>query len=317
VAPGAGEHEPTALALHTLGRFLLDAGYRFVTVTPATHERVEARDGSPVARTLRDLFGWNRPLTSGLVPPSLVALLGDAQLWVETARGPRSAVRAATVDNRLYFHTSFPTDAPDAVFFGPDTYRFVRFLRAVLPTAERLVDLGAGSGAGGLEALATGRVGRLVLTDINARALAFSRSNAALQVGGPDRAEVEYAHGSLLDAVDGSFDAVVANPPFLVDEAARAYRNGGGDRGIDLSVRMVEVALRRLVAHGTLVLYSATPIVEGKDLLLRALRPLLAASGRRWDYDEIDPDIFPEELTRTAYRDVERIAAVGLVVRGR
>ena len=44
----------------------------------------------------------------------------------------KSRVRLATIDDLLFVHSAFPTDPPDAVFFGPDTYRFVRFVRSFL-----------------------------------------------------------------------------------------------------------------------------------------------------------------------------------------
>ena len=117
--------------------------------------------------------------------------------------------------------------------------------------------------------------------------------------------------------MSGVVDAVIANPPFLVDSLARAYRHGGGSRGLDLSLRIVGDALTRLRPGGTLALYSAAPVVGGRDLLLASLTPLLEARAASWEYGEIDPDIFGEELEGPAYRDVERIAAVGLVATAR
>ena len=38
-------------------------------------------------------------------------------------------------------------------------------------------------------------------------------------------------------------------------------------------------------------------------------------AGCTMAYREIDPDVFGEELERPAYRDVERIAAIGAVFR--
>jgi hypothetical protein len=103
---------------------------------------------------------------------------------------------------------------------------------------------------------------------------------------------------------------VVANPPYLADEMHRAYRDGGGALGADLSVRIAREALERLPRGGGLVLYTASAIVDGEDLLLRALLPHLR--GTRFDYRELDPDVFGEELDRAAYRNVERIAVVAL-----
>ncbi|MCR3765210.1 SAM-dependent methyltransferase, partial [Pseudomonas aeruginosa] len=36
------------------------------------------------------------------------------------------------------------------------------------------------------------------------------------------------------------------------------------------------------------------------------------ARGWDWEYQELDPDVFAEELESPAYREAERIAVVGL-----
>ena len=62
------------------------------------------------------------------------------------------------------------------------------------------------------------------------------------------------------------------------------------------------------------MLYTGAAIVDGTDPLLDALRQELDGSGHRWTYRELDPDVFGEELDEPAYADVDRIAAVALVV---
>ena len=57
-----------------------------------------------------------------------------------------------------------------------------------------------------------------------------------------------------------------------------------------------------------------TPIVAGVDMFQAGVAPLLAAHPCRSTYDEIDPDIFGEELDRPGYAQTERIAAVLLTV---
>ena len=42
---------------------------------------------------------------------------------------------------------------------------------------------------------------------------------------------------------------------------------------------------------------------------------LAARPGWEWRYEELDPDVFGEELEVPAYRQVERIAAVLLTLR--
>jgi SAM-dependent methyltransferase len=77
-----------------------------------------------------------------------------------------------------------------------------------------------------------------------------------------------------------------------------------------LSLRIVREALDRLRPGGRLLLYTATPVIDGEHVLWHQLAPLLR--GVRHDYRELDPDVFGEELERPAYARVERIAVVGL-----
>ena len=64
--------EPQLLAL---GRYLLSREYRFTTVTPDTHARVNQRAGRSPCRSLRDIFGWNRPFEASQLPPQLYDLM--------------------------------------------------------------------------------------------------------------------------------------------------------------------------------------------------------------------------------------------------
>lgn len=53
---------------------------------------------------------------------------------------------------------------------------------------------------------------------------------------------------------------------------------------------------------------------DGRDVLRDALMERLPASGLEVDYQVLETDMFGDELDQPAYADVERIAAVGLVV---
>src|SRR3712207_277896 len=52
-----------------------DTGYRFVTVTPATHARVNARPGNAWARGPEDVFGWSRPFRPEVLPSAVFELM--------------------------------------------------------------------------------------------------------------------------------------------------------------------------------------------------------------------------------------------------
>ena len=71
----------------------------------------------------------------------------------------------------------------------------------------------------------------------------------------------------------------------------------------------------RLVPGGQLVLYSATPVIDGRYVLQDQLDPLLQSHAASWTWEELDPDVFGEELERPVYEAVERIAVMGLSAR--
>ena len=296
-----------------LGKRLAELGYHFSTVTPATQLRVCSRPGNEVARTLRDVFGWSRPFDVAILPPGLFELMRAAEAC---ARLPGSAlwqpqVRFSSLDGSLFAHSAFPTAAADSVFFGPDSVRFVRIVKQHALRAKRVVDVGCGSGVGGI-LLSKHGVGTLpvVLADINAQALRLAMLNAQLS-----GVEAELVQSDLLAGVEHEFDLVIANPPYLRDEAHRCYRDGGGSFGEALGARIVEQALNRLSRMpegGTLLLYTGALIVDGADTFLNAIRPQLRRPGLRFVYEELDPDIFSDELAQPQYADAERIAAVFL-----
>jgi release factor glutamine methyltransferase len=298
---------PQQLALLALGRALQRENYAFVTVTPETHRRFNARAEQQQvdALSLRDIFGWNRPFRPEVLPESLLSLLYAADGVEQAGQQLRSRVRFSTLQGGLFVHSAYPTHETDAVFFGPDTYRFCSLLQRWAPRAVRAADIGCGSGAGGLSIAAN--VEELVLADISSRALDLCEVNAALAGASPN-----IVRSDVLHAVPGQFDLIVANPPYMRDDAGRLYRDGGGDYGEQLSVRIVQEAWLRLAPGGTLIVYTGSAIVDGRDSFAQAVLPQLDGQPLTVSYEELDPDVFGEELERPGYGRVERIAAVGL-----
>ncbi|WP_054902541.1 class I SAM-dependent methyltransferase [Pseudomonas sp. NBRC 111131] len=301
-------------ALLQLGRRLRAEGYRFTCVSPATHARNNARPGSERAATLRDVFGWSRPFGASLLSPDELAQLRVAQVLSEQGSLWRATVRWSTLDELLLVHSAYPTLASDAVFFGPDSYRFAQVvhdhLQRTATPVQRAVDIGCGSGVGALLIARAAQHAQVSAVDINPLALRYTAINAALA----GVSNLSLASSDVLDGVDGSFDLIVANPPYMFDTAQRAYRHGGGALGAQLSLRIVEQACERLNPGGSLLLYTGVAIVEGRDALLEAVRLRLAGPQWAWTYREVDPDVFGEQLLEPGYEHVERIAAVALTV---
>ncbi len=276
--------------LFQLGKLLLDSDYRFTTITPLSHSRVMARNShsndqrSVEDTTLRDIFGWSRSFERTALPPRMISLLEESNAMEQVgacgtgqAARLRSKVRFSTIENALgdghscrtiYAHSAYPTTQSDAVFFGPDTYRFVALIEreldrrcANLPL-RRIVDLGCGAGPGGIAAALAYNEAELLLADINPAALEYAIVNSRLA----GIANVTAKQSDLFKKLDGDFDLIVANPPYLLDADARIYRHGGGDLGSGLSMRIVLEGIPRLSPDGMLILYTGIPIVDGKDV---------------------------------------------------
>ena len=299
-------------ALVALVERLRASGYAFTTVTPATHARVNARHRNARARSLRDVFGWSRPFAEDLLPPDLFAAMREAGVLARDGDAWRATIRVSSLDGGLFVHSAYPPDATDVVFFGPDTARFVaaviEHLDERAAPIRRAVDVGCGSGAAGIAIARRNPEADIVLVDINDAALAAAATNARLAG----------AHGvvpcrsDLLGGVEGEFDLIVSNPPFMLDRAGRTYRDGGGAYGEGLSLAVVEAACAHLAPGGSLVLFTGSAIVEGEDPFRQAATAACEAAGLSWSYREFDPDAYGEELGGPAYADAERIALVVL-----
>lgn len=285
--------------------------YHFTTISPGSHARVLARRPDALAADLRDALGWSLPFRRDTVDPEVEGLLDRAgMLSRERGELVRSAVRVSSLGERLFLHSAYPTDAPDAVFFGPDSYRFAAAVEAELAawplrSEGHIVDIGAGGGVGGIVAALARPRARVTLMDVNPKALAFARVNAAAA-----GARVETVCGRDLALVEDPIDLAIANPPYIIDDAGRAYRDGGDLMGGAIALEMARMAVGRLAPGGRLLLYTGATIVAGRAPLLEALARLAAEQGLAFGWRETDPDVFGEELANPAYRDADRIAVI-------
>jgi SAM-dependent methyltransferase len=139
---------------------------------------------------------------------------------------------------------------------------------------DTVLDLGTGCGIQALHASRWAQ--RVVATDISARALEYTRFNAALN--GVDNIEVRL--GSLFEPVAGErFDRIVSNPPFVITPRADAvpeyeYRDGGlvGDALVEAVVtgmrdHLLPGGVAQLLGNWE---YRAAPAGHGSDGLVRA-----------------------------------------------
>lgn len=298
--------------LHILAA--LDArSYEFVTPTRATHALISRRLDRALPGSLRDVFGWCRPFGRDDLESDLLQALEASKAVERLADGlMRSRLRVARLDDQLYVHSA-PSGDPDAVFLGPDSYRFARFIRSVAGSVgevTRAVDIGTGAGVGAMTLASLWPCAEVWAGDINTAALDYVRANA-LHAGLDVRAEISDGLSGLKD----HFDLIVANPPFIAGSGGRTYRDGGAHLGAQVTLRWMQEAVARLRPGGSIVLYTGSPIIDGDDRLKHQLTTLGKTRGLALQYDELDPDVFGSMLRRDDYRTVERIALVGATLR--
>lgn len=127
------------------------------------------------------------------------------------------------------------------------------------PVATAL-DLGTGSG---IQALHAAQHATLVTaTDLNPRALDFTRLTLALS--GARGAEL--LQGSLFEPVDGdTYDLIVSNPPFVISPGAGLTYRDGGMGGDDLCRTLVQQAGDRLNDGGYAQFLANWQHVEGEE----------------------------------------------------
>lgn len=144
----------------------------------------------------------------------------------------------------------------------PETEQLVELLKSQIPDPKsHILDVGTGSGVIALTLAAQFPAAEVVAVDVSDDALALARENAArLELEG----RVRFAKGDLLTGIDGPFDLVVANLPYVAtgerpalsrevlhDPAVAVF---AGQRGDELIRELISAAPGHLCPGGLLAL---------------------------------------------------------------
>ena len=181
---------------------------------------------------------------------------------------------------------------PDVLIPRPATELIVEAMQELFPDRSvplQIADICTGCGCVAV-ALAHERPAAIISgSDISEPALAVARRNAARHGVGH---RVTFTHGDLLDGLSGPFDAIVANPPYVIDRARPALqpevRNyepyvalfGGAD-GLTLVARLIEAAPLRLRPGGYLIFEFGLGQDVEVEGLLESARELTLVGVRR------------------------------------
>ncbi len=231
-----------------IARLLGDGAYESGPEDVAVHERrlPETRLATVVRLFFLELPVATRDAVRALGRPAVHALETTGLAKVGREVTPRAriipVVDLLLASDRLSLDPEH--DPPDYVATYTPTSQLCDFLTP-RPRVARTLDVGTGNGVHAL--LAARHSGHVVATDVNARALAFTELNAALN----ELSNIECRRGGLFEpAGEETFDLITCNAPFVVSPESRwAYRDSGL-RGDEFSERVVRGAAEHLADGG-------------------------------------------------------------------
>jgi len=188
---------------------------------------------------------------AALAPMSLASWV-DASLLVPPDRAGQVDPRVQIWPvNGLLLAVDLPwrrSTAPEADFVVPPGPLTLQLAHAMIrQPCQRVLDLGTGSGALALSAASFAET--VTATDMNPRALAFTRFNARLN----DIDNVRCLTGNLFEPVaEERFQLIVCNPPFVISPKQRFLYRDSGERGDLFCRRLARSALNHLESGGFL-----------------------------------------------------------------
>lgn len=172
--------------------------------------------------------------------------------------------------------TAIDIDIADQVY-NPSDDSFLLVNVIEIRPGERVLDMGTGTGIAALHAAKAGAA-KVTAVDINPNAVACARSNA-LKNG----LKVEAVESDLFAKVEGLYDVITFNPPYLPEEGGpsswmeRAW-SGGAD-GSDVVVRFLEDAWRFLAPGGRIYIILSS---------FGSIRTVLRMAKERYDIEMVE-----------------------------
>jgi len=177
----------------------------------ALAEAREAISASEARLLLQETLGISAATLAA--HPERELRLDDAARFLALVRRRAAGEPIAYLVGRREFYGREFAVSPAVLIPRPETELLVDIGQAKLATCERprILDLGTGSGCLAVTlALATG--GEVVAADLSAEALAVARDNAERL-----NADVRFVASDWYSAIDGEFDLIVANPPYVAN----------------------------------------------------------------------------------------------------
>jgi release factor glutamine methyltransferase len=241
----------------------------------------------------RTILGWDRAklITEQAAPPP-TSLEPRFSEWI--MRRMRREPTAYIVGRREFWGLELEVTPavliprPETEFIVEEALPFVRALHGA-----RVADVGTGSGCIAVSLATEVPDCHVVATDVSAEALAVAQRNAERH-GVADR--IEFVATSYLGGIEGDFDVIAANPPYVREGDKPALAADvrhepdvalfGGASGLRDVEAVLDTAIAKLRHHGWLVMEFGFGQDEHVETLVAA-RPALRLVRIRQDLQGI------------------------------
>jgi release factor glutamine methyltransferase len=251
----------------------------------------------------RTLLGWDRArLLADQQLPSPPDLEPRLSAWIH--RRSRREPSAYIVGRREFWGLDFEV-TPDVLIPRPETEFIVEEALPLLAAtdAPRIADIGTGSGILAVSLAHELPRSSIVASDISPAAVAVAQRNADAHAVA---CRIQFVVTSYLDGVDGTFDVIVSNPPYVRDgdkpALSRDVRHEpdvalfGGRDGLTHVAAVLDTAVARLRGGGWLLMEFGYG--QEEDVLsLIAARPELRLEKVREDLQGIPRTVVARRTT--------------------
>jgi release factor glutamine methyltransferase len=164
--------------------------------------------------------------------------------------------------------TSLDVAIESSEVYSPSDDSFLLLKVTEVSPGERFLEIGCGSGLVSLHAAKAGAT--VTAADINPHAVECTKKNA---VG--NNLRIEVIRSDLFEKVDGCFDVIIFNPPYLPEETRSTSwiekSWSGGEEGSEVAVRFLEEAWRHLSPGGRI--YVILSSIGGFTSALKVAKP--------------------------------------------
>ncbi len=236
---------------------------------------------NPYVFTLFELFAKNVPvpiqdLKSFIAAEDVDSFINQGFLVEENGR-LRSKVRILPFFDLYIFIDPYDRSIKDYTYFGMDSVDFAEDVRSTLAGQKfrRSLDIGTGSG---VQALNVAHLSEDVNgIDINPRAIRFGQTNARVNNIG----HAKFFESNLYESVNGKFDLVTSNPPFIFypDDGydPLTFRDGhGGKWGLELSSAILNGLDDVLEDNGMAKMICVSLMIKGHDTFVEEVKKIFS-----------------------------------------